>query len=336
MISSPPIQDSEEQEQLQQTIEMFEVIVQASPQDCQSMEILRDAYLRLDRVAEASGIGRRLADTYVALGQFSQAMLQFERLLQEDPTNGEIIAALGELEERLHRKEQARPASARTAAPAAKAVNGNGGNPTAMNLAGSIRDGGTLMATDQTQRTNLSGGSAEENETPVALKPQTSGDEALARFLIQHKLAPDEVVEAALERVTKKNLDRAPHVVASSLIDEICRRGNVEMDMLLSGILDRSKFAYIPLEYYDVDRSIVKMLPEQLTLGRLIVPFDVMSRTLMVAMANPFDGEAKEAVQKQLDYNIQWHLAAPFALTKVLGETYKLGTSVSNSYRLGS
>ena len=103
------------------------------------------------------------------------------------------------------------------------------------------------------------------------------------------------------------------------------------MELLLSGILDRSKFAYIPLEYYEVDRAVVRMLPEDITLGRLIVPFDVMSRTLMVAMANPFDGEGKEMVQQLLDYNIQWHIASPFAISKVLAETYKLGTSLTAS-----
>jgi hypothetical protein len=119
-----------------------------------------------------------------------------------------------------------------------------------------------------------------------------------------------------------------------SLIDEICRRGSVEMDTLLSGMLDRSKFAYIPLEYYEVDRAIVKMLPEEITLARLIVPFDVMSRTLMVAMANPFDAEGKETVQQLLDYNIQWHLASPTAINKVLAETYRLPNSLSGGARL--
>jgi hypothetical protein len=76
------------------------------------------------------------------------------------------------------------------------------------------------------------------------------------------------------------------------------------------------------------------MLPEEITLARLIVPFDVMSRTLMVAMANPFDGEGKETVQQLLDYNIQWHLASPAAINKVLTETYRLPTAVSEGLRL--
>ena len=73
-----------------------------------------------------------------------------------------------------------------------------------------------------------------------------------------------------------------------------------------------------------MDRQIVKMLPESLTLGRLIIPFDIVSRTVMVAMANPFDSSGKEALQHLLDYNIQWHLASPSAIYKVLRDTYRL------------
>ena len=88
--------------------------------------------------------------------------------------------------------------------------------------------------------------------------------------------------------------------------------------------MDRSKFAYIPLEYYEVDRSVVKMLPESLSIGRLIVPFDIISRTVMIAMANPFDALGKEAVQQLLDYNVQWHLCSPQAILRVLGDTYRI------------
>src|SRR3954447_7547261 len=85
MTVTGPTLSSEEQEQLQQTIEMFEVIVQASPQDCQSLEILKDAYNRLGRQADAMATTRKLADTYRDMGQFSQAFLEYEWLLQKDP-----------------------------------------------------------------------------------------------------------------------------------------------------------------------------------------------------------------------------------------------------------
>ncbi len=88
----------QEQEQLRQTIEMFEVITQANPQDCQSLDILKDAYQRVGKQQDALTIARRLADTYVELGQYSAAMLEYEGILQKDADNAEVMAALGEVE----------------------------------------------------------------------------------------------------------------------------------------------------------------------------------------------------------------------------------------------
>jgi hypothetical protein len=313
MTATAPTLSGEEQEQLQQTIEMFEVIVQASPQDCQSLEILKDAYNRLGRQPEAMQTTRRLADTYRDLGQFSQAFLEYEWLLQKEPSNMEVMAAMGEIEEKLLKETQARKGKApKPSAPGQKF------DYSTLNV-----DAGTLITTEQTQR----GGAAKEGRAGGGTGDD--GSEVLSRFLIQNRIVPEDVVTASLDRVEKKNVTRGPNALAVSLLDEISRRADIEMEVLLSGILDRSKFAYIPLEYYEVDRAVVRMLPEDITLGRLIVPFDVMSRTLMVAMANPFDGEGKEMVQQLLDYNIQWHIASPAAISKVLSETYKLGTSLS-------
>ncbi len=324
--SSPSI-SSEEQEQILQTIEMFEVITQANPQDCQSMEILKDAYQRVGKQKDALLIARRLADVYVELGQYSAAMLEYEGILQKDPGNGEVMAALGEVEEKLHKSGQLKPAQATSSGmsmiPAPQGI--------ALDFRTAVQtttiDGGTLMTTPATMK-------PEGSESPsmrLRLEPEhhniklaDDGNEPLAKFLIQHRLVTQEVASSALERVHKKNRDLAPGIRATSLIDEICRRGAVELDVLLAGVVDRSKFAYIPLEYYDVDRSVVKMLPESLTIGRLMVPFDMLSRTVMIATANPFDALGKEAAQQLLDYNVQWHLASPQAIFKVLGETYRL------------
>jgi hypothetical protein len=144
---------------------------------------------------------------------------------------------------------------------------------------------------------------------------------------VQNRLAPEAIVESMLSRVHKKNNGLTAEQLGASLIDEIVRRGGADLETLLCGILDRTKFAYVPLEHYEIDRQIVKMLPESITLNRLIVPFDIMSRTLMIATANPFDALGKQAVQQLLDYTIQWHLASPQAIYKVLGETYRLSNT---------
>ncbi len=319
-LAATPTQNiSEEQEQIHQTIEMFEVITQANPQDCQSMEILKDAYQRVGKHEESLSVAHRLADTYAELGQFSAAMLEYEGILQKTPDSPEIIAALGEVEEKLQKSGQLKPAQGATPGTIAP--------PSGIDLDFKtvVSETGTLMTTPATLRADGSPANGRhDNVLAINLMLGDDGNEALAKFLIQHRLVTEEIVSSAMERVHKKNKELAPNVPALSLIDEICRRGSYEMDALLSGILDRSKFAFAPLGYYDIDRSIVRMLPESLTIGRLIVPFDMMSRTVMIAMANPFDALGKEAVQQLLDYNVQWHLASPSAILQVLGETYRL------------
>lgn len=71
-IEATPTQalSADEQEQLRQTIEMFDVITQANPQDTQSMEILKEAYFKLGQFTEGLNIARRLADTYGAVAVF--------------------------------------------------------------------------------------------------------------------------------------------------------------------------------------------------------------------------------------------------------------------------
>ena len=58
------------------------------------MEILKDAYLKVGKLTEGLSIGRRLADLYVELQQFSQAMFEYEFILGKDPSNGEVVAAM--------------------------------------------------------------------------------------------------------------------------------------------------------------------------------------------------------------------------------------------------
>jgi hypothetical protein len=300
---------TEEQEQILQTIEMFEVITQTNPDDCQSLEILKEAYWRLGKQKEALAVTRKLADAYMAEGQYSSAMMEYEGILQKDPNSPGIADLLAEVEAKLNltSKENGSTPGADGAIDLDFSAFGN-----------VTQEEATLMATDATRKLER----PTRKDFDIALTDD--GNEPLAKFLLQHRLIPEDVVNNALGRVTKMNENLTGQAIATSLLNEIVVTRVIEMTPLLCGILDRTKFAYIPLESYDVDRQVVKMLPESLTLGRLIVPFDIISRTVMIAMANPFDALGKEAVQQLLDYNIQWHLASPEAVIKILKDSYRL------------
>src|SRR5439155_23116757 len=87
-----------EEAQLGQTIEMFEVITQSQPQDYQSLEILKEAYSKLNREKDVISTSKRIAQAYVQMGQLSSAILEYETILQRFPDDPDVQAALQQIE----------------------------------------------------------------------------------------------------------------------------------------------------------------------------------------------------------------------------------------------
>ncbi len=303
---------SEEYAQILQTIEMFEVISQAEPGDCQSYDILKEAYLKIGQVEAALQVSRKLAEAYLNMGLYTSALLECEGILQLQPNSPDIVALMGEIE-------------SRTAPSHQRNGHMNGLDFSLMDSA--APEPPSLIALPQA-RAKVNGKSAspaEAREAAASINLTTDdGNEHFAKFISFHRIAPEDEVAAALGRVQESNRRLEGQGLAASLLDELTRTGEQDMENLLSGLIDATKFGYVPLEYYDIDRSIVRLLPENLTLGRLIVPFDIVSRTMMIALCNPFDAAAKQAVQSSLDYHVQWYLAKPAAITRVLRDTYRL------------
>jgi hypothetical protein len=289
----------EEHSQIVQTIEMFEVITQTQPDDYQSLEILKDAYTKIAKPEEALRISRKLAEAYFNGGSYTLAMQECENVLLRSPNSPEILAMLGDIETRLQNAGESLVNSARTGLVAAPHLNLNGNGATEGALTELNGKGGPAQLQDR-------------------------GDDQLAKFLIMQQLMPEDAVSAALETVKLLNKELNGQALGASLLDKICRQDTELLDRALSQLIDRTKFAYVPLEYYDIDRQVARMLGDNLTLGRLIVPFDLVSRTIMMACCNPFDAAGREAVQQSLDYTVTWYLARPSAIVKALQEIYRL------------
>ncbi|MDQ3625886.1 MAG: hypothetical protein M3372_01990 [Verrucomicrobiota bacterium] len=297
----------EEHSQIVQTIEMFEVITQTQTDDYQSLEILKDAYQKVGRPEESLRISRKLAEAYFNVGSFTLAMQECEIILLKDPNAPEILAMLGEIEARLQ-----------AAGPS---------------LAESVGASTGLIASPQMNGTNGSSGASDGQLIDLQLSRhgahlQERGDDQLGKFLVMQQLCGEQEVTQALAAVNQLNKDLSGQALAASLLDKVFPEDQEKLDGALSQLIDRTKFAYVPMEYYDVDRQVARMLPDHLTLGRLMVPFDLISRTIMVACCNPFDVAGREAVQQSLDYTVAWYLARPSAIAKALQDIYRLESRV--------
>ena len=299
---------AEEHSQILQTIEMFEAITQTQPEDYQSLEILKEAYSKVGRHDDALRASRKLAEAYFKAGSYTPALQQCEVILTRDPNAPEILAMLGEIEQRLQASGQALVDNEKTTS---NLVNG----PFSKGEGSLVSPGveGSLIDVDPSRKTlgriaNL----------------QERGDDHLAKFLIVQQLFTEDQVNSALDTTREANKDLHGQTMAISMLEELCREKPQQLEAVLSALIDRTKFAFVPLEYYDTDRQIAPMLPEYLTLGRLFVPFDLVSRTMMVACCNPFDSAGRDAVQQSVDYTVSWYLARPSAIVKTLQGIYRL------------
>jgi hypothetical protein len=285
----------EEQAQILHTIEMFEVITRTQPDDYQSLEILKEAYTKLGRAEDSLHTSRKLAEAYFNVGSYALAMQECELLLGHDPNAPEILAMLGDIESRLQSAGQ-NVSTGLKHGLIAKALGGGG-------------EGG-LVRLDR-----------KELET---YNLHERGEEQLAKFLLLQQFFTEEKVTAALGNVQQRNRNLPGQALAGSLLAELCGSDADKVDQIISALVDRTKAAFIPLEYYDSDRQLARMLPDNLTLGRLCVPFDLISRTIMVACCNPFDAAGRAAVQQSLDYTVSWYLARPAAIERTLHDVYRL------------
>src|SRR5690349_14282898 len=123
-----PLTPSEEA-QLGQTIEMFEVISQSQPHDYQSLEILKEAYSKLNREKDVVSTSKRIAQAYVQMGQLSSAILEYETILQRFPDDVEVQTALKAIETEANNFPVESPAAEAATPPKAPAPTGKLNKP---------------------------------------------------------------------------------------------------------------------------------------------------------------------------------------------------------------
>ncbi len=308
---------AEEQDQILQTIDMFEVIAQSQPDDYQSIEILKEAYMKLGRTEDGVSTSIRLARAYAVTGQISLAFQECEGILTHQPDNEEIRSFMVELE---HKMDGAVGPGGGFAA--VEAFHRDDDPAVAPAQHG---DPGRIIITEQTRRQDLG-----ELESKLM---EDDGNFPLAEFLIKNNLVEKDLVMEAMEECNHRNRGRleslngngdSERFVLTPLLEMIGSKGNIPQDQLMERLIDRTSMAYVPIEAYQVDRHFVQMLPEALTLGRFFLPFDQLSRTIFVATCNPLDEAGREAVQQTLEATIHWYLASPASIRQNLKSIYRL------------
>src|SRR5438105_4628384 len=240
-----------EEAQLAQTIEMFEVITQSQPQDYQSLEILKEAYSKLGREPDVINTSKRIAQAYVQMGQLSSAILEYETILQRFPDDPDVQAALKEIEDKAT-NFSVQPAVNDLPAPARTATEPGPGHKTSSRPMGVEVDDGRAMM----------------HKIFVESKLISAGDFDLCW--------------------TTVDLTAPPKTVNDPFIQMLADKGIIPSEKSLKVLADRTRLGYLPLDKYDVDLELARTFPREICKRWCILPFDRMSKSVMVATANPF------------------------------------------------
>jgi len=274
-----------EEAQLTQTIEMFEVITQTQPHDYQSLEILKEAYSKLGRESDVINTAKRIAEAYVLAGQLSSAILEYETILQYAPNDPEVQAALKQIENKASAASQ--PGLTDTAVfRKANEANTNFGRKITPKTGAPVDDGRKQM-----------------HKIFVESKLIAPADFDLCWPAIEPYDVPQDVVEPFIQMIAEKNLMPA--------------------DAALKLLSDRTRVAYLPLEKYEMDIEMARTFPADTCRRWCVMPFDRMSKSIMVATANPFNQQAAKELAEATNNRLLWYLVPPADLIKNLRKVFR-------------
>ena len=276
-----------EEAQLAQTIEMFEVITQSQPQDYQSLEILKEAYSKLNREPDVINTSKRIAQAYVQMGQLSSAILEYETILQRCPDDPDVQAALQQIESKANNFPLETAPSVDTTPLARAPAAGEKLQKAAGKAAPAvIEDGRRSM-----------------HKLFVESKVITAGDFDLCWS------TPDPILP--------------PGGVLEPFIQVLADKGILSVEKSLKVLCDKSRLAFLPLNSYDIDMEFARKFPREACRRWCVLPFDRMSKSVLVATANPFNQQAAKELGEATPNRLLWYLVPPADLVANLRKVFR-------------
>src|SRR5207237_4078463 len=163
---------------------------------------------------EAVSTSKRIAEAYVQMGQLSSAILEYETILQRYPDDPDVQNALKEIESKANNFP----------------VNGAGGD--FIPIARTGHTAHIMRAAGRPAPTDIEDGRRTMHTIFVDSKVITTGDFDLCW--------------------TKHDLSQPPKGVIEPFIQILADKAVLPIDKALKMLCDHSRFAYLPLNAYDI------------------------------------------------------------------------------------
>jgi len=115
----------------------------------------------------------------------------------------------------------------------------------------------------------------------------------------------------------------SPADVVEPFIQTLHEKGVSQIDKSLRLLSDKSRVAYLPLDRYDIDMDLARGFPADVCRRWCVLPFDRMSKAILVATANPFNQQAVKELAATTSHRLVWYLVPPIDLMLNLRKAFR-------------
>jgi tetratricopeptide (TPR) repeat protein len=146
------------------------------------------------------------------------------------------------------------------------------------------------------------------------------GRQNLHKIFVEGKVITNAQFE---ECWVKHDFSNPPSKPIEPFIQLLADKNYTPLEKSLRIISDKSRVGYLPLDKYDVDVELVRQFPAETCHRWCLLPFDRLSKSIMIATANPFNRQALAELEEVTKQRLLWYLAPPADIMKILKKVFR-------------
>ncbi|MBM3824292.1 MAG: hypothetical protein FJ404_15635 [Verrucomicrobia bacterium] len=119
------------------------------------------------------------------------------------------------------------------------------------------------------------------------------------------------------------DLSESPSQPMEPFIGVLAAKALVPADQSRKLLCEKTRLGYLPIDKYDVDMELARKYPKDVCRRWCVLPFDSLSKAVLVATANPFNKQAARELEQAASGRIVWYLSPPAELVKALKKSFR-------------
>ena len=242
-----------------------------------------------------------LKEAYAKLGREQDVVNTSKRIAQAYVTMGQLSSAILEYESILQRYPE---------------------DTDVLNALGEIESKANSLNQASMGETTMTPKSGAGRKGANRLVPADADDgrQSLHKIFVDGKIITNAQFE---ECWVKQDFSAPPTRPIEPFIQLLADRNLTPLERSMRIISDKSRVGYLPLDKYDIDVELVRGFPVETCHRWCVLPFDRLSKSIMVATANPFNRQAVAELEEVTKQRLLWYLAPPHDIMKLLKKVFR-------------